>query len=898
MPKVVLVGWPGADLGLLHTLLDAGEMPCLQQVLEHGVTGALSGVRPVVAPLVWSSVATGTRAYQHNVLGIRAVDERTGDVRPLTAATRGVPALWEILSKHSHRCAVVGWWGTHGSRDTDACVVSEAFGHPALAATATLVEGAITPPRLRTTLTELWVHPEEMDEAALSFFFPDEFDASQLPHPALTVIAEALAFTASRHAVFTWLVEHEQWDFGTVCLPLLESLAPALMTYLQARGERVSPPELELFRHVLAAGYKLLDQFLQRTLELCGKDVTVLVVSPYGYGFSHGAERTSLRGSGLLVVAGPSIRTDTLVHGANALDIAPTLLQVFELPVGRDMEGRVLAELFKDPPDIATVSSWRDQLPVSNDDSAEPNEPIYLDTVGRALQGHFAALGVVEPTDVVRRHAQRVREQTRWNLALSFLDGQQPSRALPLLEDLSYQEPENAVYALRLAACQLHLGMLDAARASIDLVLTLWPDSVAARMLMARLELQAGHAGPSLQQLQDVERLSQVGSVFLHDQLGLAYLRLRRWSEAIKQFQRALEIEPDDASAYLGIARAALGARRFGDAVDAALSSIGIAYQQPAAHYILGLALARQEKFEKALKSLAVAAAMAPNSVRAHYQLLQLKRSLGATEAELVEHRRAISTARDKIKTPAELSVAAGAREDRRREVTVERRRLAALERAESVQTESLDTQETRVPMNLVVVSGLPCSGCSVVVQMLAAGGLPILSDDPLGQTVTDWSPARLLSAKPQVLADAQGKAVKVLSPLVLALPLIHHYKILFVHRPIAEIVVSQQQVLARSGQSLQGLTPEEAGRLLARHRSAILTQLRVAPNVDLLELDYPALCRDPGPCIDQIVDFIGREQLPRAVAIREVVDESRHHVRVDSEMVPEALRFNLLFAA
>ncbi len=897
MAKVVLIGWPGADSAPLNALIDAGEMPCLTQIVDQGAIGSLAGNRPVVAPLVWNSIATGTRAYQHRILGLHTVDERSAEVAPISAATRGVPAIWEILAMYGLRCGVVGWWATHGSRLADSCVVSEAFGHPALAATAELTERSIHPASLHNVLAPLWVHPEEMDKDAVSFFFPDDFDLSRVPRPVLTAVAEALAFSASRHAAFTKLISDETLDFAAVCLPLLESFAPALVSYGPVLKHNKEAGEL--VRYALNAGYKLLDQFLQRTLELCGKDVTVLLVSPYGAKFG-ARERVPphLRPNGILIAAGSTIEKDSIIHGANALDIAPTLLQLFDLPVGHKMEGRVLAELFREPRTTTIATSWPEQYPLTGNQESGPDDPVSLDTIGRTLAAHFARLQVVDSMIPMRPDVRRVRERMRWYLALSFLDGRNPSRALPLLEELSHEEPESDLYALRLAGCQLQLNMLQEARASVDLVLAMSPDSTAARMLLARLEQRSGHAEPALRQLQELERMNP-GGVFLYDQMGLAYLRLRHWPQAIEQFRKALELEPDDAAAYLGVARGSLGARCYEDAADAALSSIGISYQQPVAHYILGLALARQEKTEQALKAFEVAAVLAPESPRAHYQLLRFKRSLGASEAELAPHRRAVAgMTRGKREIQAQISEQAERREEQRRALTAARRQRDASEWEEAVLAGYPDMPRDSTPMNLTVVSGLPRSGCSLVAQMLAVGGHELHSDKPGDPTVSDWLALRQLPRKPDVLDEARGKAVKILSPLLSALPQVHHYKILFVHRPLAEIVMSQQQVLQQCGRDLDmTFSAAEGARLLARHRSAVLGWLRIAPNIDLLELDYPKLCEEPAVYIDQIVDFIGQDRLPFFQNMSAVVDDSRHRVRLDSDSIPDELRFNLLFA-
>ena len=98
----------------------------------------------------------------------------------------------------------------------------------------------------------------------------------------------------------------------------------------------------------------------------------------------------------------------------------------------------------------------------------------------------------------------------------------------------------------------------------------------------------------------------------------------------------------------------------------------------------------------------------------------------------------------------------------------------------------------------ITIVSGLPRSGTSLMMQMLAAGGVPILSD---GERVADadnprgyceWEKVKLLPKTPDLIAEAEGKAVKVISQLLFSLPLSHEYKVIFLRRPLEEVVASQ----------------------------------------------------------------------------------------------------------
>jgi hypothetical protein len=120
----------------------------------------------------------------------------------------------------------------------------------------------------------------------------------------------------------------------------------------------------------------------------------------------------------------------------------------------------------------------------------------------------------------------------------------------------------------------------------------------------------------------------------------------------------------------------------------------------------------------------------------------------------------------------------------------------------------------------ITVVSGIPRSGTSLMMQMLSAGGIAALTD---GERVPDlnntrgyyeWAPIKALARNPNIIAQAEGKLVKVVSWLLPSLSTQHEYRIVFMRRPLAEVVASQNKMLERLGQQAspiptsQGLRP------------------------------------------------------------------------------------------
>ena len=91
--KVLLIGWDAADWKVAAPLIDEGRMPNLEKLIDTGVMGNIATLYPVLSPMLWTSIATGKRAYKHGVHGFAEPDPRTGTVRPITNLSRKCKAI-------------------------------------------------------------------------------------------------------------------------------------------------------------------------------------------------------------------------------------------------------------------------------------------------------------------------------------------------------------------------------------------------------------------------------------------------------------------------------------------------------------------------------------------------------------------------------------------------------------------------------------------------------------------------------------------------------------------------------------------------------------------------------------------------------------------------------------
>lgn len=165
----------------------------------------------------------------------------------------------------------------------------------------------------------------------------------------------------------------------------------------------------------------------------------------------------------------------------------------------------------------------------------------------------------------------------------------------------------------------------------------------------------------------------------------------------------------------------------------------------------------------------------------------------------------------------------------------------------------------------VIVVSGLPRSGTSMMMKMLEASGLPVLidglraadPDNPEGYYELERVKA-LDKGDTAWVADARGHAVKVISALLEFLPPTHEYRVLFMHRQIEEVLRSQRKMLERRGENANAVSDAEMAALFAKHVEKVQAWMRQQANFSVLDVDYNALLADPLPHIRTINQFLG----------------------------------------
>lgn len=712
--KVLLIGWDAADWKVATPLIEQGLMPALDGFINHGVMGNIATLEPILSPMLWNSIATGKRADKHGIHGFAEPDPNSGGVRPVSSTSRKVKAIWNILTQRGYQTHVLGWFAGHPAEPINGISVSDIY--PLASAPHgkpwPLPPGAVHPESLRDQLAELRLHPGELDANAILPFVPQAAKVDQEKDKGLSTVAKLLAENCCIHNAATWILQTQPWDFLAVYYNGIDHFSHAFMHYHPPRLEGLPEDKFEIYKDAVNGAYRFHDMMLQTLLDLAGPEATVIICSDHGFHSDHLRPRgipdepagpaVQHRRFGMICMKGEGIKQDERIYGATLLDITPTILTLFGLPVGEDMDGRVLVQAFEEPPAIERIPSW-EQVP--GECGMHPADLRVDAESAQAVLNQFAALGYIAPTDDQKKAVEGARREAKYNLARVYMDKGQPRLALPMFEELYKEQPEQARFAQHLAQCYLSLRRIeDAKRVLIELMnRPPAPPKVgqqgASAGEQAALRVPAAGDGPIGNRQSEIadepvanresgianepiekheskiENPSQrpwtdwlMGVILfeegkieeslanllraeqanprlpdLHLRIGQTYLRLKKVEEAERAFRKALEIDGDSPEAHLGLAQVSLRKRQNEEAVEEALVAVSLQHFLPMGHFCLGVGLARLGHFQRAGLAFETAATISPGFLNAHRWLIAVNHKPGGDLAKAADHRKLLA---------------------------------------------------------------------------------------------------------------------------------------------------------------------------------------------------------------------------------------------------------------
>jgi predicted AlkP superfamily phosphohydrolase/phosphomutase/tetratricopeptide (TPR) repeat protein len=892
--KVLLVGWDAADWKVIRPLMASGRMPNVCRLVSTGCTAPISTLQPSFSPMLWTSIATGKRPFNHGIHGFMEPRPDGRGVQRVTNLSRNCKALWNILGQNGKSSIVVGWWPSYPAEPIGGAMVSDQFHR--IAHDFKLVPGMVHPPQFGEDLAALRLNPEELPRDLLEAFVPRAAEIDQQRDHRLHSVARIVAECANIHTSATWLMDRVAWDLCAVYFDAIDHFGHGFMKFNPPRRPAIGDEDFDLYHGVLQAGYELHDKMLGTLMEKAA-GATVILISDHGFHPDHlrnayipqlhAGPATEHRNNGIFAIAGPGVREAAELPGVSLLDITPTVLSLLGLPAGADMDGGVLTGVFQSPPSTARIPSW--EKVEGNDGRHPPHMQLDPMAASESLE-QLVALGYVEEPDA--DHDKAVKStitDLRTNLAEACQDAGRHADAIAILCELREADPRDQRVALRLFLSAMALRHTSEMTAIADD----WagPRRELYEQALAKIEAFRSLARQSsepllnpeqraeLKQLRRICRYDPSLAVFFRMQIlraerrwseALACLdripegdlirpglftdrvellgRLNRWNEAQHVLETALATDPTDARLHFARARILLHVGDSNAAAQAALNGLELLDLEPYGHYLLGIALAKLNLHDRAAFAFNRALAINPNFPHAHLWLAHVYRRSMADPQRAGAHARAYT----------ELT--------NRSEATTAPKKAAAAPTPRPVAFAASSRELPPLTNEAVIVSGLPRSGTSMLMQMLVAGGLTPLTDglrqpdadNPRGYF--EFEPVKQMASDTSWIDQARGKVVKIVAPMIPNLPDGVPCRVILIERDIEEILASQRQMISRRGREVNQ-TAARVNRLRQEYLRLIVWSkgfLAGRPSTSLMCVNRAAILRDPQRAAEALNRFLG----------------------------------------
>lgn len=833
--KVLLIGWDGADWKYLTPLIDAGLMPNLKKLIEGGSMGRLATLDPPLSPTLWTSIATGKRPYKHGIHGFTEPDPSGDGIRPIYITNRKCKAIWNILTQHKLKTHVVGWWPSHPAEPINGTMVSNLYQRAGVGINEVwpLLKGTIHPSEQTDLFAKLRIHPDEITVNHILPFIPNLHKVNQTEDRRPKSVAKILADCSTIHSAATYIMENEAWDFMGIYYDAIDHFCHGFMKYHPPHRKHIPLKDFELYHDVVNSGCRYHDMMLGRLMELAGEDTNIILVSDHGFHPDHNRPKgipkepagPAIEHSpyGIIVMNGPDVRVDGSIFGASLLDITPTILSMYGLPVAEDMDGKILTNAFDKLDIMDPIKSWENIL---GDDGRHPeNMEINKDDARAELQ-QLIELGYIE--DPGKNGAAAVKstiDENNYNLARAYIDGNKWKEGIEILEELHEQNPKVFRFAVRLVHGYQATGRYKDSRKMVDHLRSILDrESPQLDMIEGSQLIAEERHKKALQLFKKVEReASEQPNINLR--IANAYFRLNQLEDAENAIYKELNLNPEEVKAHYTLGLIYFHQMRYEEAVNAFMDAIGLMYYYPAAHYYVGECYAEMEDFDKALEAYKTCLTLVPGMNLARKRIINIYENKLYLPGKAIKYKRA---------------------------------------------------SEGAIKGTINIVSGLPRSGTSLMMQMLEAGGLEIFTDKKRAadesnpQGYYEHEAVKALKRNKSFLKDANGKTLKVIAQLLEELPLNYAYRIVFMKRNLKEVLSSQQKMLHRQGKNTN--SEAQHNLLLKQYEDTIKKVSQIGenlPNIQIIYVNYGDIMERPFEMAMLINDFFeGGLKVERMAAV------------------------------
>lgn len=557
--RLIIVGVDGGDWMNLRPLIDAGKLPNFAKLVHDGATGPLRSEEPMLSPLLWTTMATGRLPEQHGVLNFTTVDPKTGARAPVSRLNRKVDAFWNMLGDYNHSVDVIGWLATDPAEKVDGVMVTDKFGYLAYVPedTSKAEDASVYPGSRRQELAALVTHADAVTDEDLSRFV--HLSSGELrthrhatdPNDPVSNLLHLYASTVTFHRIADHLLEADRPDVLAVYFEWVDAVSHLFMLHSPPKLPDIPQAEYDHYKDVIEQAYIFQDEILGDIMSRLDDHTVLMVISDHG--FRSGAARLKNRPEiwagnaalwhrpdGIVAFYGAGVKKGATIEGASIRDVAPTVLALTGLPRADDMPGHAITSAF----DNDVTKTFSTEHVATLDKKREGTDAKTGDSANEATMKKLEALGYVTPDnpDALHNLGQRYQQKGEYQKAIENY-----KKAIAMRPTF-YNAYNN------LATCYGELKMYPEAIDALEKCIKLKPDDYYAMSNLAVIMMNTGRTDDALRlakQAVDTEPAYVNG----HVTYGAMLAMTKRYDEAEKEFNDALRLDPNNATAHENLRR-------------------------------------------------------------------------------------------------------------------------------------------------------------------------------------------------------------------------------------------------------------------------------------------------------------------------------------------------------
>ncbi|MBD3349242.1 MAG: sulfatase-like hydrolase/transferase [Candidatus Eisenbacteria bacterium] len=400
--KVLVLGIDGLEWDIMGPMMETGRLPNFSRLVAEGAWGELRSLEYLESPMIWTSISTGKLPAKHGIMGFTAKGGGRGGV-VITADAREARTVWDILGEKGRTVGVTNWLVTWPAEPVNGYLVSDYIKFD-WRGVGRKQEDTTYPPDLAEELEDLVVRTEDVPDERAGEFVVGGLPVADEFENRVRTLKSCIAVDETARRIAFHMAETRPTDFTAVYMSGVDYVCHHFwVDAFPGTGDPVSDRESELFGEVIERYYQEADSVLGEFLELADENTTVIVTS------DHGHSGPKLRGdkyaigiamhdpTGFIALWGKDIAGGRELSEPSVLDITPTLLALYGLPVAGDMDGRVLDEAISDEflarHAVSSVDTYEpDTSGMEEDESESPVESPVDDEIKERLR----SLGYIE----------------------------------------------------------------------------------------------------------------------------------------------------------------------------------------------------------------------------------------------------------------------------------------------------------------------------------------------------------------------------------------------------------------------------------------------------------------------------------------------------------------------